>query len=163
MMGRSFTLVTFLALLLVSRTAFAQQTINYASASGVVSDPAGASVAGASVNARQIETNQTVTAATDAEGRFRFPYLKPGAYEITVHQPGFADVVRSATLTIGTTAELNFSLSLASVQTTLDVSDQKEVLETSRTEIAGTVPQAEVTDLPVNGRNFLDIALVIPG
>ncbi len=163
MMGRSSTLFTLLALLLIAGTALAQQTINYASASGLVTDPAGASVAGASVNARQIDTNQTTTATTDAEGRFRFPYLKPGVYEITVHQPSFADVVRTVTLTIGTTAELNFSLTLASVETTVDVSDQKEVLETARTEIAGTVAQAEVTDLPVNGRNFLDIALVIPG
>jgi len=116
MMGRSLTLVTLLVLLLITGTAFAQQTFNYASASGVVTDPAGASVASASVNARQTETNQTTTAATDAEGRFRFPYLKPGLYEITVHQAGFADVVRSVTLTIGTTAELNFSLTLASVK-----------------------------------------------
>jgi hypothetical protein len=157
MMGRSLTLVALLALLLIAGTAFAQQTINYASASGVVTDPAGASVAGASISARQIETNQTSTATTDPEGRFRFPYLKPGEYEITVHQSAFADIVRLVTLTIGTTAELNFSLTLASVETTVDVSDQKEVLETGRTEIAGTVAQTEVTDLPVNGRNFLDI------
>jgi hypothetical protein len=163
MMGRSFILVTTLALLLVAGTVFAQQTINNASVSGVVTDPAGASVAGASVNARQIETNQTTTATTDPEGRFRFPYLKPGTYEIAVRQPGFADVVRPVTLNVGATAEVNFSLSLASVETTVNVSDQKEVLETGRTEIAGTVAQAEVTDLPVNGRNFLDIALVVPG
>ena len=66
-------------------------------------------------------------------------------------------------MTVGAAVELNVSLTLASVETTLNVSDQKEVLDTSRTEIAGTVPQTEVTDLPLNGRNFLDLALVVPG
>ncbi len=156
---------TFLLIIMLhgAGAAFGQQTVNYASAGGIVTDPAGGSVAGATISARQIDTNQTSTATTDADGRFRFPYLRPGAYEFTVRDAGFADARRSITLTVGAAVELNVSLTLASVETTLNVSDQKEVLDTSRTEIAGTVQQTEVTDLPVNGRNFLDIALVVPG
>src|SRR5215475_217068 len=163
MMKRFLTFTISIFHLLVGITAFAQQTVNYASLGGLVVDSTGEAVAGAFVSAWQIETNQTNTASTESNGRFRFPYLKPGSYEITVRQPGFADSKRSVSLDIGAAAELTFELSIASLETTVEVSDQTEGLETSRTEIAGTVPQTEVSDLPVNGRNFLDIALVIPG
>src|SRR5262245_53002521 len=73
------------------RTVLAQQTINYASVGGRVTDPTDAVVAGAQVTARQTDTNLSTTMSTDQEGRFRFPYLKPGPYEITVSAPGFAE------------------------------------------------------------------------
>ena len=68
----------------------AQETINNASVSGRVIDQTGAAVEGAIVSARQKETNATNSANTDREGRFRFPYLKVGSYEITIRQRGFA-------------------------------------------------------------------------
>ncbi len=140
-----------------------QQTINYASLSGVVTDPTGAIISGASVTARQTETDLTSTAVTDREGRFRFAYLKVGPYEINVHQKGFADSVRSVTLTVGAAFELPVSLALASANQTLTVSDQASVIETARTQIAGTVAQTEVNSLPLNGRSFLDLTLLVPG
>ena len=77
------------------RIASAQETINNGSISGRVTDATGAVVQDALVTARQTETNLTGTIRTDQEGRFRFPYLKPGQYEITVHQQGFSEVTRS--------------------------------------------------------------------
>src|SRR3989442_250298 len=78
---------------------FAQETINYASVRGRITDPAGAVVPGAPVTARQMDTNLTSTTSSDQEGRFRFPYLRPGPYQITVSEPGFADAIRPVTLT----------------------------------------------------------------
>ena len=80
------------ASILVLSTAYAQETINYGSISGRVTDPSGAVVADANVTARHNETNLTSVAVTDREGRFRLPYLRLGAYSITVHRQGFADV-----------------------------------------------------------------------
>ncbi len=128
-----------------------------------MADPTGAVVSSASVTARETNTNLTSTTATDQEGRFRFPYLKPGSYEITVRAPGFADVVRRVTLTVGAAAELTLLLSIAPIETDVSVTGTAEVLEAARTEVAGTVQQAEVQELPVNGRNFLDVALLVPG
>src|SRR5262249_25232563 len=108
-------------------------------------------------------TNLTTTIATDQEGRFRFAYLKPGQYEVTVRASGFADSARPITLSIGAAVELAFSLSLAAIETDVTVGGERYVLETARTQIAGTVPQTEIANLPVNGRNFLDVALLIPG
>ena len=145
------------------RMASAQETINNGSISGRVTDATGAVVEDALVTARQTETNLTGTIRTDHEGRFRFPYLRLGPYEITVHQQGFADATRSIILTVGSAFEIPFSLTVASAQSSVTVNADAAVLENARTQIAGTVPQAEVNSLPLNGRNFLDVALLIPG
>src|SRR5687768_2618742 len=154
----------FLLLLLTVNVEIpAQETINNASVSGRVTDQTGAVIAGVPVAARQTETNQTSTTTTNAEGRFRFAYLRPGPYEITLRQPGFADVTRPITLSVGAAVDLNLTLGLASVESSVNVSEEQPVLETARTQVAGTVPQAEIKNLPLNGRNFLDAALLIPG
>ncbi len=141
----------------------AQETINYASVSGRVTDPQGAVVPGARVSARQTNTNATAETVTDAEGRFRFPYLKVGPYEVKVQLQGFADSTRRLTLTIGSAFDLPIALSVGGLDTSVTVTGEAAVLEAARSQIAGTVPQAEVQSLPMNGRNFLDLALLIPG
>jgi hypothetical protein len=149
--------------LFIARLVLAQESVNYASVSGRVTDPSGAVVSGAHVTARQIETNQTSDSTTDPEGRFRFPYLRVGQYEIKVHQEGFAEWTRTMTATVGAAFEVPVSLSVASTESNVVVTDEAAVLEAARSQIAGTVPQAEVRALPLNGRNFLDIALLVPG
>ena len=144
-------------------TAAAQETVNFASVSGRVTDPQGAVIAGASATARHTETNVTATATSDGEGRFRFPYLRIGPYEITATHAGFVAATRALTLTLGAAYEIPLSLGLGEVTATLTVTAQATVLETARSQIAGTIAQAEVQSLPMNGRNFLDLALLIPG
>ena len=152
-----------LAVVLAAGIASAQETVSYASVGGRVTDPTGAVVQGALVTARQTETNLTAAAKTDREGRFRFPYLRVGQYGITVHASGFADATRSVTLTIGSAFELPVSLAIESAKTNVTVAGEAAVLEAARTQIAGTVSQTEVGALPLNGRNFLDLALLVPG
>jgi hypothetical protein len=141
----------------------AQGTINYGSIGGQVSDATGAVVLGAAVTARQIDTNRISSLTTDREGRFRFPYLSVGDYEVKIQQPGFTIAVRPVTLSVGSAFELPISLTVASAESNVTVTGETTVLETARTQIAGTVQQAEVRSLPLNGRNFLDLALLIPG
>ncbi|HLH16142.1 MAG TPA: carboxypeptidase regulatory-like domain-containing protein [Bryobacteraceae bacterium] len=143
--------------------ATAQETIHYASVGGRVTDPSGAVVAGARVTARQPETNLTAETATDREGRFRLPYLRIGQYEIRVEQPGFAVFSAKLALNAGGAIELPVELAVASAGSEVTVSGTADVLETARTQIAGTVSQAEAGSLPLNGRNFLDLALLVPG
>jgi len=141
----------------------AQETINYASVSGRVIDTQSGTVAGASVRARRIETNVTAETVTDSAGRFRFPYLSVGTYEVTVHREGFTDTTRTVTATVGSAFDLTFTLPIQGVDTRITVSGESAVLEAARSQIAGTVRGAEIESLPLNGRNFLDIALLIPG
>ena len=144
-------------------TAAGQETVNFASVSGRVTDPQGGVIRGATVTARHTETNVTATTTTDEEGRFRFAYLRIGPYEIAARQPGFADVARALTLSIGAAYELPLAMSVGEVSASLTVTGQAPVLEMARSQIAGTLPQVEVQNLPMNGRNFLDLALLVPG
>jgi hypothetical protein len=143
--------------------ASAQETVNYASVTGPVTDPQGAVVAGARVTARQTETNVARAAVADAEGRFRFPYLRLGPYEITVRQQGFGAATRRLDLTVGSAFDLPIPLALEAVAASVTVSGTATVLEAARSQIAGTILRPEVASLPLNGRNFLDIALLVPG
>jgi hypothetical protein len=141
----------------------AQETINSASVSGRVTDPQGAVVPGAQVTARQTETNAIADTVTDQDGRFRFPYLKVGPYEIKVHLPGFTSATRALTLTVGAAFDLPVSLAVGALDTSVTVTGDATVLEAARSQIAGTVSQTEVKNLPMNGRNFLDLALLVAG
>lgn len=161
-LGLRVLVLTFCAVALAN-AASAQETVNYASVSGRVTDPQGMFVPGASVTARQVETNVTANTVTDASGRFRFPYLRVGAYEITVELAGFKSFTRQLTLTLGSAFDVPVTLAVESLATTVTVSTEAPVIESARSQIAGTVSQAEVTNLPLNGRNFLDIALLLPG
>ena len=133
---------------------YAQQSVNNATVSGRVVDPTGAVVQKATVLARQTETGRSSSTETDRDGRFRFPYLKVGSYEIAVRCPGFSDASEELNLSVGSAFELLIPLSLASGSTNITVSEQVAELEIARSQIAGTVSQAEIEQLPLNGRNF---------
>lgn len=141
---------------------FAQQSIDSASVSGRVVDGTGAVVPGAQVTIRHVETNLGATTLTDGLGRFRSSYLRLGPTEITIVKTGFAPLTRALTLTAGSAFDLPVQLRVETSET-VTVTSEATVLETARSQIAGTVSQAEVESLPLNGRNFLDLALLVPG
>ena len=116
------------------------------------------------MTARQIDTNITSTA--NHRSRRPFPLsriLKVGEYEITVHHQGFQEATRRVTLTVGAAFELPFSLVIGAAETKVTVSAEAPVLEGARTQIASTISQNEMKDLPLSGRNYFDIALFVPG
>ena len=156
-------LYAFIFATALSATSLAQETVNNASLTGRVTDAQGAVVRDASITARMISTNTSRTTSTGANGSFRFPYLQVGHYEITVHQSGFADAIRNVTLSVGAAFDLPITLAVGSAQTEVNVSADAPVLETRRSQIAGTISQTEVASLPFNGRNSLDLAFLVPG
>ncbi len=139
----------------------AQQNISGATLSGTIEDVNGASISGAKVSATSLETNQTQTVISDQNGRFRFSYLPVGNYEISAEQSGFQVVNRKITLTIGQNSETKFVLLIKEVSAFVNVEEQT-IIETARTQIAETILPKNVDNLPLNGRNFLDLALLIP-
>jgi hypothetical protein len=143
--------------------AWGQETAAYGSIAGRVADESGAVIDGAVVIARRIETNTRQQLVTDHAGLFRFPYLRVGDYEVTVQRPGFAVATRTVALTVGSSFDLPVTLKVTADATSITVTDDAAVLETARTQSGGTVHQAEVRDLPLNGRNVLDLALLVPG
>src|ERR1700752_2706560 len=104
------TLAVAGALLAGASNICGQQSVDYASISGRVTDPSGAVIPGSHLRARNTQTNLGATAVTDQDGRFRSPYLRFGLYEIAVCQAGFGDATRLLTLTAGAAFELPISL-----------------------------------------------------
>ena len=141
----------------------AQEGLQHASISGRVLDSSGAAVPRATVILRQRETNQFTTAETDREGRFRFPYVRMGVWEVTVSYEGFDPVTRVLTATAGAAFELPVTLGIEGVVAAIEVTAGMPVLEAARSQIAGTISAREVAVLPLNGRNLLDLALLVPG
>jgi hypothetical protein len=140
----------------------AQETINNASLSGRVTDSTGAILRDTIVTARATVTNVATRTETDAAGRFRFPYLQVGQYQVTIHHDGFADAGIALTLTIGADFNLPITLTAGATQA-VTVNGVPPVLETSRSQIASTISQNEVANLPFEGRNYLDLSLLLPG
>jgi hypothetical protein len=144
-------------------SAEAQETINYGSVSGRVTDVSGGVIADAQVTGRHTLTNVSTTATTDQAGRFRFAYLRVGPYEFTVRANGFAPATRALTVTAGSAFDLPVALAVGAIETSVTVTADATLLEAARSQITSTVTEAEVKTLPLNGRNFLDLALLAPG
>ncbi|MEK7833048.1 MAG: carboxypeptidase-like regulatory domain-containing protein, partial [Acidobacteriota bacterium] len=142
--------------------AFAQQSAT-ATIEGVITDPNNAVVVGAKVAARNVDTGQTREITTDASGIYRLTALQPGTYALSASATGFAEnKYGNVTLTVG--QKLNLDLSLrVNVSETIQITDAAPVVETTRTNVASSVNERSVRNLPVNGRNFLDFATLTPG
>ena len=97
------------------------------------------------------------------KGDFDSLTSKLDCMQVKVHQQGFADVTRSVTLTVGAAFDLPISLAVESAKETVTVNGEAAAIETTRTQIAGTVIQNEINNLPLNGRSFLDLTLLVPG
>ena len=143
--------------------ASAQQAVNYATLNGLVTDPSGAVVENADVTVRQLATNISSTQKTGHNGRFRFEYLSVGDYEVSVRHEGFEEATRPVTLTVAADFDLPFSLIVGQASTRVQVSADAPLIESARTQVASTISQAEIKDLPLGGRNYFDIALFVPG
>ena len=150
-------------LLICAAVLTAQQTVNNASLGGRVTDASGAVVQGAEVSARQVETNITSTQKTNTDGRFLFPDLHIGDYEIAVKKEGFRTITRTATLTVGADFDLPFALAVAQTSSSVEVTSEAPLIENARTQVASTLSLSEMKELPLSGRNYFDVALLVPG
>lgn len=150
-------------LLLFPVSLLAQETLTTASITGRVLDPSGAAVPNAMVTALQEATNQSSSTHTDGQGRFRLSYLPVGQYRIQVKAGGFSETEQEAQLTVGAAFSLTLQLALQHETTNVQVTAQPPVIETDRSQLSETVNQQEVANLPYEGRNYLDLALLLPG
>ncbi|MBV9959964.1 MAG: carboxypeptidase regulatory-like domain-containing protein, partial [Acidobacteria bacterium] len=142
--------------------AAAQLSVSSATLSGRIEDPNGAGVGGARIIATNTEKNINTSTMSDAEGRFRFPNLAAGSYLLKVEGDGFATVTRELTLTVGQAFDIVVPLSVAGTINSVNVIETQTV-ETTRTQVSDTILPREIDRLPLNGRNTLDLALLVPG
>ncbi|OFV93010.1 MAG: hypothetical protein A3H28_13180 [Acidobacteria bacterium RIFCSPLOWO2_02_FULL_61_28] len=145
-------------------TSFAFAQLPTATVLGAVKDSSGAVVPGAALTARNVETGQTRTAVSAADGSYRFAALPVGNYEVRVEQSGFQAAVRSGlTLTVSQEAVVNFTLEVGAVTQTIAVTGEAPLVNTTSGSLGGLVDERKVADLPLNGRNFIDLTMLQPG
>src|SRR5690242_2048137 len=169
-MNRSKPLPSFfgalgVALLVVTLSSVAVGQHIRGALQGTVDDPNGAVVQGASVTLRNVSTGAETTATTDERGSFNFQNLEAGTYSVTVEKTGFRkSVTTEVAVKVG---------SVTPVTVNLEVGDAKEIVEvvgttdatvdTSRPTVDGVITPRQIENLPLNGRNFLDLAQQEPG
>ncbi len=150
-----------LAIGLVAGLANAQ---DFANLHGTVTDPTGALVSGATITVVSTQNNTTRTTTTNASGLYSIPQLPPGSYEIRAQQTGFQNIIRTGVdLTTGQTAAIDITFQVGTASTTVDVAAGAEVLDTAGSSLSTVVEGRQVEDMPLNGRNVLNLVTLIPG
>jgi len=157
-------LACFLLLTCVLAYAPAQTTIATGSIQGTVTDPAGAVVVNAKVIITNLDTNQVRETTTSSSGNFTSGSLLPGEYRIKVQAPGFSDVESRFTVQISTTTAANIQMSLHGTAEVVEVRGGNSAqVNTEQATVQGVLNADQIETLPINGRNFLDLAQLEPG
>lgn len=135
-----------------------------ATLSGVVSDASGGPVPSANLSIKNTATGVVRDVTTDADGLYSAPNLLPGNYEVTVTAKGFSTFVqKSLTLTVGAEQALNVSLKVGELSQRVEVEAAPPAVDTTSSTLSGTVEQQAVVDLPLNGRDWTQLATLQPG
>ena len=147
-------------LLWASLPCFAQFS---ASVQGNVADPSGAAIPNATITLTDSETKVTQTAKSGASGVYRFVSLAPGQYDIAVTAPGFTRVASHFTLQTGEVQNVPLTLALGNVATTVEVTSQAPLLDTSDTRNQYTITTQDLNELPLPNRNPTGVIGITPG
>src|SRR5579862_9018630 len=160
--------VRFSALLLITLSAllccslFAQTTVSNGGIAGSVTDATGAVVPGAKVTITG-PTGQTIHATTSDSGFYTSAGLVPGAYKVRVEAKGFKTADVALNVQVNNTANGNVRLELGQESTVVEVQASEAQVNTEQAEVQGVLTAQQIESLPVNGRNFLDLAQLEPG
>src|SRR3989449_4465856 len=154
-------LLGIFVLLIAGTTARGQSTAAF---QGTVLDAQGGAVAGAKVTVKNLGTGLERSTETDSTGNFSIPALPSGNYRVEIAKTGFRTIlISSYTLEVGTTAAQNFTLEVGQVSQVVEVSSQAPVIESSTMTVGQVIDQKTVQEIPLNGRHFVDLGLLIPG
>lgn len=157
---RGAWLFTFL-LLLTAHIAFAQGT---GTISGYVRDNSGAAIQGTTVTAVMTQQQTTRTQQSNEQGFYDFVALPAGTYTLTFESKGFKREVHSGVeLTVSQNVRADAQLSVGAVQTEVNVSSTVPLVDTTSNTLSGLIDDRRVVDLPLNGRNVMSLAELIPG
>jgi hypothetical protein len=141
------------------------QTANTGTVTGVVNDEKGGLVPGASVKIVNLGTNAERTATTSSDGVYEITQLVPGNYRLEVEAKGFSKYVQEpVVVSVLQRTTVNPELKVGGIGETVTVTGESAALvETTKTDVGGVVDQRRLENLPVNGRSFASLAILIPG
>jgi Carboxypeptidase regulatory-like domain len=154
-----------LCLLLCSFTVTlpAQTTISTGSIQGLVTDPSGAVVSGAQISIHNKATGRVITATSTSAGAYTSGALTPGDYTLHVEAPGFKTTEVAVTVQVGVTASGNVKLQVGQASQIVEVQGTEISVNTQQATVQGVLTTQQIENLPINGRNFLDLAQLEPG
>jgi hypothetical protein len=156
--------VALICTLAVFNLALHAQSAVYSDLEVFVQDPSGAMVQSAQLTLIQQETGVERHAQTDPSGHYRFTALPIGTYQLNIQKAGFGDVQRKGlVLQVGQIATLNIPMPMDSAQQTIVVNGNSPIVDVDRTTLGGVVNQAQIENLPINGRDFLNFAPTVAG
>src|SRR3984885_5402961 len=142
--------------------AFAQE--GTATLNGLITDHDGLAVVGVKVQALNAGTNVSYLADTNNKGLYNFPTLPAGTYKVTAAKDGFQQAIRPGVeLHVSDVISLNFSLQVGLVTQTMTVEGGAPLVETASSAMGGLVNRKQIQDLPLNGRNYIDLSLLQAG
>ncbi|MGH9829860.1 MAG: carboxypeptidase regulatory-like domain-containing protein, partial [Blastocatellia bacterium] len=136
---------------------------NQASLEGRVVDASGAAVPSVKLVVKNNATGIQFESVSGPDGLYSFPVLPVGTYQIEAEHAGFTKASETVELTVGARVNMLLTLAVAGQAQTVTVTGQAPMVETTRSEVSSTVNANSVANLPTNGRNFLNFALLTPG
>jgi hypothetical protein len=156
-------LLAALALLSLASPSFAQTTVGTGSIVGTVSDSSGAVVSVASVTITNLATGEVLHLISNSAGAFNSGALVPGEYATLISAKGFSSIQARTTVLVGNTSRINATLRLGTGKEIIEVEDGALQVNTEQPTVQGVLTEQQIENLPVNGRNFLDLAQLEPG
>jgi hypothetical protein len=133
-----------------------------ATLSGRITDASGGSIAKASVAIQNVATGFSRSAQTSDSGEYSVPALPAGDYAVSVVFSGFGKQTKNITLQVGQAAALDFTMTPGEIAQKVEVEATSELAEPTRTQVSTVITEAQIVNLPVNGREFIDFALLSP-
>src|SRR5215469_7063888 len=131
---------------------------------GSVKDSSGASIPNAMVTVRNTDTNLTKTVTTEQDGSYRFPELPVGHYEVVASAAGFRTETHAGlTLEVTQQGVINFALQVGATTQQVTITSEIPMVNTQDSTLGGTVNEQQISQLPLNGRNYIDLTLLKPG
>jgi len=153
-----------MAVLLVSAALAPALAQTSSQVTGTVTDRSGAAVPGAEIVALNPATGTERRATSNESGNFTVPFLNPGEYRLTATKEGFKEVVReSVRLEVNQTAQIDFQLEVGQVTEKVTVSESVPLLDSNTSSMGQVIETKAIEDLPLNGRNFVQLAILGPG
>lgn len=157
-------LLAVLGLLVFGGTASFAQVQAAGTISGHITDASGAAIAKVKVVITEQQTGVATTTATNSGGYYSVPLLKPGTYSIRASAPGFKTAVSSnLTLQVAQVLQEDYRLQVGNISQEITVTGGTPLLNTETTDLGNVVSGAPLTQLPLNGRNFAQLGLLVPG
>jgi Carboxypeptidase regulatory-like domain len=158
-----FRLALGAILLMICSGMLAQTTVSTGSIVGTLTDPQGAVISGARVTVTNVGTGQIIELTTNSAGSYNSGALAPGSYRVKASSPGFKSTSIPVNVQVGNTSTANAQMEVGQESQIVEVSASQVQVNTSQATVQGVVTATQVENLPINGRNFLDLAQLEPG